>query len=118
MLNNMIDHVAFNVHPSEWEATVAFYTAALSPLGITKQIEVPGPAIGFGPSPQAAKFWIGSNENAQCTNLHLAFSAQDHAQVDKFYEEALKAGGVDNGKPGIRFYHENYYAAFVKGPCG
>ena len=114
----MLDHVSFDVSPSKWEATVAFYTAALAPLGITKQMEFPGPAIGFGPNPHTAKFWIVSKENAQCTNLHLAFSAQDHEQVDKFHEEAVKSGGSDNGKPGIRSYHPNYYAAFVRDPCG
>ena len=32
---------------------------------------------------------------------------------------ALKAGGRDNGKPGVRKdYGENYYAAFVKDPAG
>lgn len=114
----MFDHVAFDVLPSKWEVTVAFYTAALAPLGITKQVEVPGPTIGFGPDPHTAKFWISSKENAQCTNLHVAFTAQDHEQIDKFHEEALKAGGTDNGKPGIRFYHPNYYAAYVRDPCG
>jgi predicted lactoylglutathione lyase len=34
--------------------------------------------------------------------------------VDAFHTAALKAGGKDNGKPGIReMYHPNYYGAFV-----
>jgi hypothetical protein len=42
----------------------------------------------------------------------------DAEQVRQFYDNAIKAGGVDNGKPGIReHYHPNYYAAFVREPA-
>ena len=50
---------------------------------------------------------------------HLAFSAQSRAMVDQFHEAALKAGGTDHGKPGIRtIYHPNYYGAFILDPDG
>lgn len=44
----------------------------------------------------------------------------DAEQVKQFHEAALKAGGVDNGAPGLRpHYHPKYYAAFVRDPgCG
>jgi predicted lactoylglutathione lyase len=43
----------------------------------------------------------------------------DPEQVDDFHAAALKAGGKDNGAPGIRKqYHEGYYAAFVIDPAG
>jgi len=49
----------------------------------------------------------------------LAFTAKSRDQVDAFYRAALKAGGKDNGPPGLRpHYHANYYAAFVIGPDG
>ena len=36
-----------------------------------------------------------------------------------FHHEALKAGGKDNGKPGLRTsYHPNYYGAFVIDAAG
>ena len=39
--------------------------------------------------------------------------------VDAFYAAALKAGGKDNGAPGLRpHYHANYYGAFVFDPDG
>ena len=39
--------------------------------------------------------------------------------VDAFHAAALKAGGSDNGKPGLRAdYGPNYYAAFVVDPDG
>jgi hypothetical protein len=30
----------------------------------------------------------------------------------------LAAGGTDNGPPGLRWYHESYYGAFVLDPDG
>jgi catechol 2,3-dioxygenase-like lactoylglutathione lyase family enzyme len=45
---------------------------------------------------------------------HTAFSARTKAEVDAFYAAALKAGGTDNGAPGLR--HPRYYAAFVLDP--
>ncbi len=49
-----------------------------------------------------------------------AFGCVDAEQVRVFYDEAMKAGGVDNGKPGLRpHYAAGYYAAFVRDPvCG
>jgi len=41
------------------------------------------------------------------------------AAVDAFHAAALKAGGKDNGAPGLRpHYHANYYGAFVLDPDG
>ena len=43
----------------------------------------------------------------------------DRKTVKRFHTAALKAGGKDNGKPGIRpQYHANYYGGFVKDPDG
>lgn len=50
---------------------------------------------------------------------HIAFQARDQAMVDAFYAAGLKAGGIDNGKPGEReHYHAGYYAAFLTDPDG
>jgi predicted lactoylglutathione lyase len=47
-------------------------------------------------------------------HIHLAFRAASRGLVDDFYKAAIKAGGKDNGKPGLRTeYHQHYYAAFV-----
>ena len=46
--------------------------------------------------------------------LHLV-----EGHVDAFHAAALKAGGADNGKPGVRAdYSPNYYAAFAIDPDG
>ena len=53
---------------------------------------------------------------------HTAFAARNHAEVDAFHAAALKAGGTDNGPPGLRDaaggYPPGYYAAFVLDPDG
>jgi hypothetical protein len=39
--------------------------------------------------------------------------------LTRFYEEAIAAGGRDNGGPGLRpEYYSNYYGAFVLDPDG
>mgnify|MGYP000716389276 CR=1 FL=1 len=57
--------------------------------------------------------WIGEGEKASGP-MHVAFVAPSRAAVDAFYSAAIKAGGRDNGAPGLRpHYHANYYGAFV-----
>jgi hypothetical protein len=39
--------------------------------------------------------------------------------VDAFWRAGLDAGGVDEGRPGLRAqYHAHYYAAFLLDPAG
>jgi hypothetical protein len=43
----------------------------------------------------------------------------DRAGVDRFHAAGPKAGGRDNGPPGVRAdYAPNYYAAFLVDPDG
>jgi hypothetical protein len=53
---------------------------------------------------------------------HTAFVARSRAEVDAFHAAGLRAGGVDNGSPGLRptsqGYPPGYYAAFVVDPDG
>ncbi|CAI6235889.1 unnamed protein product [Periconia digitata] len=117
-----IDHISFNVPSPRYEEVVAWYLKALAPLGYVKQDEIKDIACGIGDTPHKSKFWIGQTDDASRQLggvLHLAFTAKDHDAVDKFFEEAIKAGGKDHGKPGIREkYHSNYYGAFVIDPLG
>jgi catechol 2,3-dioxygenase-like lactoylglutathione lyase family enzyme len=111
-----IDHTGLSV--SDYEAAKKFYAAALAPLRMTLIQEWPAsvtggePVCGFG-ADQKPFFWL-SGGGATKPPIHLAFRAESRAQVDAFHAAALKAGGKDNGKPGIReMYHPNYYGAFV-----
>ena len=110
----MIDHVTANV--GDFGQAKRFYEQALAPLGYSVQMEFEG-AAGFGTGEGIPDFWIGSSPERGAT--HVAFSASDRKAVDAFYEEAVAAGGKDNGEPGLRpHYHENYYGAFILDPDG
>ena len=51
--------------------------------------------------------------------IHLAFAAEDFAQVEGFHREGLAGGGRDNGAPGPRLqYLLGYHGAFLLDPDG
>jgi catechol 2,3-dioxygenase-like lactoylglutathione lyase family enzyme len=108
----VIDHIMMNVR--DFERSKAFYKAALAPLGYIHIWELQGWA-GFSADgkPESWGFWIGGEKQALLP-IHIAFRCDSRAKIRAFYEAALKAGGKDNGPPGIReHYHPNYYGAFV-----
>ncbi len=113
----MIDHIGLSV--GDYEASKAFYLAALAPLGYALVMEIPeaGPAAGFGAAGKP-DFWIARGA-ATTPHTHIAFRARDRATVRAFHEAARAAGGRDNGAPGLRpEYHPSYYGAFVVAPDG
>lgn len=110
----VLDHIGLTV--GDFEASKAFFDAALAPLGVTRIAEGGG-HVGYGRDGQP-QFWFGPGATPAAP-MHIAFCAQDRAQVRAFHDAALRAGGRDNGAPGIRaHYHPNYYGAFVIGPDG
>jgi catechol 2,3-dioxygenase-like lactoylglutathione lyase family enzyme len=117
----MLDHVGFAV--SDLERARKFYQQTLSPLGIMLIYDITaeqtdGEAyLGFGED-QRPYFWVGTGERFG-GNIHVAFLAETRGLVDQFHAAGLKAGGKDNGAPGLRpHYHKNYYGAFVLDPDG
>jgi catechol 2,3-dioxygenase-like lactoylglutathione lyase family enzyme len=105
----MIDHMGILV--TDLDASVAFYTKALAPLGYALVKRFGGEVAGFGVGGKA-DFWIAAGQPTD--KLHLAFSAKGRAEVRAFYEAAVAAGAKDNGPPGVReSYHPDYYAAFI-----
>ena len=68
-------------------------------------------------------FWIYASSRPvpadPASGLHFCFDAPTRKSVDKFHAAALKSGGKDNGKPGLREdYGPDYYGAFVIDPDG
>jgi catechol 2,3-dioxygenase-like lactoylglutathione lyase family enzyme len=115
----MLDHVGLPV--SDYERSKDFYSRILKPLGYDLVFEVSSnetaghPQAGFGKG-NKPEFWIGTGKPAK-GGVHFAFTAKNRDAVRAFYDAAMKAGGRDNGAPGLRpHYHENYYGAFVLDP--
>jgi catechol 2,3-dioxygenase-like lactoylglutathione lyase family enzyme len=116
----MLDHIGLPV--ADFARSKAFYSEALAPLGyrivMERSLSEDGQDGYAGFGAERPQFWIGTGKPLQ-SRLHVAFAAKSRADVRAFYEAALKAGGRDNGPPGLRpHYHENYYGAFVLDPDG
>lgn len=114
----MIDHTGIGV--ADVARSAAFYDAALGALGLRRVMQLPetdgSDAVGYGIDYPV--FWI-DRFHPHSVKQHTAFTAQSRAEVDAFYAAALKAGGTDNGSPGLRKgYPPGYYAAFVLDPDG
>ena len=107
----LIDHV--HLIARDLAAAKRFYAAALAALG--RRIEGEGEHYFW-----SDELFVSTAEPATTapTHVHLAFQAADRATVQRFHAAALAAGGTDNGVPGMRLYHPDYYAAFVLDPDG
>lgn len=114
----MFDHVSIGV--ADIARTRKFYDAALTPLGYTL-LSNGETSLGYGE--KEVGLWIGQSARPvkadMESNLHFCLVAKDRKSVDAFHAGALKAGGKDNGKPGLRSdYSPTYYAAFIIDPDG
>ena len=109
----MIDHTGIGV--ADVRRSAAFYDEALGALGLRRVVQMPEDVgtdgIGYGVNYPV--FWI-DHYHPHSVKQHTAFVARTKAEVDAFYGAALKAGGTDNGAPGLR--RPRYYAAFVLDP--
>ena len=116
----MIDHIILTV--SDFKRSVAFYTKALKPLGITTFMDFEGkdghPDLkGFG-NGKIYFFWLKEGK-PDPQAVHVGFVAKDHSEVDAFYKAALAAGGKSRASPQARLeYYPGYYATWVLDPDG
>jgi len=114
----MFDHVSIGV--ADIARSKTFYDAALKPLGFTLLSDGES-SLGYGE--KGVQLWLGATKKPvkadMDSGLHFCFLAKDRAAVDAFHAAALRAGGKDNGKPGVRTdYGPTYYAAFAIDPDG
>ncbi len=115
----MLHHLSFGV--SNLALSGAFYDAALGALGFKRVFE-DETAIGYGLIESEDKLCLKLQRNgvvAPGAGFHVAFAASSREAVDRFHSTALKVGGRDNGRPGLRpEYGPHYYAAFLVDPDG
>ena len=110
----LIDHIQLVV--KDLEASRRFYRAIFDVLKIPLGGEAPDYFW-------ADELFVSSKDSesalgALTGRIHLAFQGKSREVVDRFHQEAMAAGGRDNGPPGERPYHPGYYAAFVTDPDG
>ncbi|MCC0038309.1 MAG: VOC family protein [Brucellaceae bacterium] len=116
----MIDHTGIPV--KDFDKSRAFYDPAMAAIGASLLMMVPpehtgGVKVG-GYGRRKPEFWLHEAPETG-PGRHYAFIVDSRAEVDAFHEAALKAGGRDNGAPGLRpHYHPDYYGAFVIDPDG
>ncbi|KAF2972423.1 hypothetical protein GQX73_g1207 [Xylaria multiplex] len=109
----------------------SFYLAALAPLNYVTYFDQANFMLGLKPVGEFPDFWLHVGNGEQTVfpahgdvsvrpgRTHVAFDAESPDVVDKWYAAAIKAGGVCNGKPGLRSeFSDPYYAAFVLDPLG
>ena len=116
----MFAHVSIGV--KDIARSKAFYDEALRPLGY-QCVRAARSIEGYGYGTDIIFFWVLSAprpvEPDEASRLHFCFAAPTRAAVDAFHAAALRAGGRDNGAPGLRpVYAADYYAAFIIDPDG
>jgi catechol 2,3-dioxygenase-like lactoylglutathione lyase family enzyme len=114
----MLNHVSIGV--SDIARTKRFYDAVLQPLGY-RCLSDGVDSLGYGS--EVVALWIGAAKHPvpadEASGLHFCFTAPTRQSVNAFHAAALRHGGRDNGRPGLREdYGADYYAAFVVDPDG
>ena len=121
----MIDHVYISV--TDVEKSLAFYAEALKPLGWSRlgnYDAASGPEnvpdlYGLGDDTYVSGTGVGSSiwlrqRKPGETGLYLGIVCDSNEAVDAAYAAAIKAGGIDDGRPADRTYFApGYYAANV-----
>ncbi|SFB32033.1 Catechol 2,3-dioxygenase [Rhizobium sp. NFR07] len=119
----MIDHVFISVR--DVTRSIAFYEAALRPLGITHVLDYDGkdgpsghPDLkGFGADGRVF-FWLREGV-VDGRAAHVGFVAKGPHQVDAAFIAAMAAGASEIHPPGAQLHYDpRYYAAQVRDPDG
>jgi catechol 2,3-dioxygenase-like lactoylglutathione lyase family enzyme len=104
------------------ERAIEFYDPVLATLGYSRR-ELNEDEAGYGaPEDQRCRFWVlypyDKQEATHGNGSMTTFVAADRAAVRAFHAAALLYGGEDEGKPGLRPFHPNFYGAYVRDPDG
>ncbi|MFN3319089.1 MAG: VOC family protein [Allorhizobium sp.] len=101
---------------------IRFYDAVLATLGIERR-ETDENEAGYATAgDNRCRFWINHPFDRRAATVGNgsmpAFDASSRAAVDAFHAAAIAHGGKDDGAPGIRHFHPNFYACYVRDPDG
>ncbi len=104
-------------------ASHAFYDAVLATIGWRSHAAFPGwRGYSEGGTGDGFVLWVCTpfdGRPATAGNGSMTgFMVASHAEVDAFHATALRLGGMDEGAPGLRAYGANWYAAYLRDPCG
>ncbi len=116
----MFSHVT--VGSNDIARSKAFYDGVTAPLGLMRHADYPD-GVGYGRNGGRPQLWIVRPLDKQAASVGngvtIGLEADNRSAVDAAHAAALKAGGKDEGAPGIRkHYHPNYYGAYVRDPDG
>lgn len=115
----MFSHVTIGTN--DIDRAGAFYDLVLGTLGHVRGL-ARDTFVSYGDRSGGRFFVMMPYDGGAATvgnGVHVAFKADNRAQVDAFHAAALSAGGTDEGEPGLRpHYHEHYYGAYVRDPDG
>ena len=116
----MFSHVTIGTNDIAKAKT--FYDGVTAPLGLVRQADYPD-GVGYGRTGDRPRLWIvrplDKKEATAGNGITVGLDADTRPAVDAAHAAALKAGGMDEGAPGIRkHYHPNYYGAYVRDPDG
>lgn len=102
------------------DRAVKFYDAALGALGLKNLGKLGENAMMWGAgAPEFIALKPANGLPATYANGGtIGFAAPSRKAVHAFHEAGLKAGGMDEGKPGPRTFTPTAYAAYLRDPDG
>jgi catechol 2,3-dioxygenase-like lactoylglutathione lyase family enzyme len=100
-------------------ASVAFYDAALAPLGVKNLGPFGEDWMLYGKDKPAFLVVRPGNGQVPTSNgVTIGFAAANSDDVDAFHAAGMAAGGIDEGTPGPRNHLPGAYAAYLRDPAG
>lgn len=119
----MFSHVMLGTN--DLSESIKFYDQVMPTLGYSRQ-DTGEMYAGYGKKEDIGSgvncLWIGKPINGEPASpgngVNIALLAKTRKQVNHFHVVAMNNGGVDEGAPGLRDIHPNFYAAYVRDPAG